>query len=132
MLFDTDILIWFLRGNAKAAAAIDQANERNISVVAYMELLQGAKNKSEVKAIRSFLNDFGFSIVPLTENIGHRAAVYMEEYCLKVDMCLADALLAATAVENNLTLYTANTKHYNPIKELEIKQFKPQYFITKK
>jgi len=126
MLFDTDILIWYLRGNPKAIKALEQTGQRAVSVVCYMELLQGARNKSEIKLIRKFLKDADFEIVPLTENIGHRAAVYMEEYCLRVEMCLADALLAATAVENNLPLSTGNTKHYKLIRELEIKPFHPE------
>jgi hypothetical protein len=126
MLFDTDVLIWYFRGNPKAAKAMEQAGQRAVSVVGYMELLQGARNKNEIKLIRKFLKDSDFEIIPLTENIGHRAAVYMEEYCLRVEMCLADALLAATAVENNLPLCTGNSKHYKLIRELEIKPFRPE------
>ena len=125
MLFDTDILIWYLRANSKAAQAIENAVERSISVISYMELLQGARDKKEIKIIRDFLKDSGFSIIPLTENISHRASVYMEEYCLKVQMSLADALIAATATENNIQLYTGNNKHYKPVKELKLKIFKP-------
>ena len=84
MLFDTDIIIWCLRGNEKAATVIDNADERSISVVSYMELLQEARDKKELKEIRIFLSDTGFSIIPVTENIGHRASIYMEEYCLKI------------------------------------------------
>ena len=124
MLFDTDVLIWYLRGNKKAAAVMEQAEDRQLSVVSYMELLQGARDKNEVKIIRNFLKELAFDIVPLTENIGHRAAVYMEEYCLKVEMCLADALLAATAVENHFILCTGNNKHYKPIAELEMTVFR--------
>jgi len=125
MLFDTDVLIWYLRGSEKAAGAIEEAQDRQISVVSYMELLQGARDKNEIKIIRSFLKDLDFDTVPLTENIGHRASVYMEEYCLKVEMCMADALLASTAVENHLTLCTGNNKHYKLITEIEIKIFRP-------
>jgi predicted nucleic acid-binding protein len=125
MLFDTDILIWCLRANVKAAQAIENAAERSISAISYMELLQGARDKKEIKIIRDFLKDTGFAIVPVTENISHRASVYMEEYCLKVQMSLADALIAATATENNILLYTGNSKHYKPVKELDLKIFKP-------
>ena len=97
MLFDTDVLIWAFRGNVKAAKAIETAESRQLSVVAYMELLQGARDRREVNAIKSFLADTGFTLVPLSENIGHRASIYMEEYGLKVAMCMADALTAATA-----------------------------------
>lgn len=125
MLFDTDVLIWFLRGNPKAARAIEKKKKRRLSVISYMELLQGARNKQEIKHIRSFLKDLHFETIVLTENIGHRAAVYMEEYCLKINMCLADALLASTAVENGIQLYTANKKHYQAINELDVKIFRP-------
>lgn len=125
MLFDTDVLIWYLRGNEKAAAVMERADNRQVSVISYMELIQGTKNKKEVRMIRSFLKDLAFEILPLTENIGHRASVYMEEYCLKAGMCLADALLASTAVENHLTLCTGNNKHYKSIAEMEMKTFRP-------
>ena len=125
MLFDTDVLVWYLRGNEKAALALEKAESRDLSIISYMELLQGARNKNEVKVIRSLLKDLDFEVLPLTENIGHRASVYMEEYCLKVEMCLADALLAATAVENHLLFCTGNNKHYKPITEIEIKTFRP-------
>ena len=125
MLFDTDVLIWFLRGSEKAALALEKADRRKLSIVSYMELLQGARDKNEVKVIRSFIKDLDFEVLPLTENIGHRASVYMEEYCLKVDMCLADALLAATAMENHLVFCTGNNKHYKPITEIELKVFRP-------
>ena len=125
MLFDTDVLIWVLRGSQKAANLIDATEDRRISVISYMELLQGARDKSEIRSIRSLLVDNGFQIVPLTENIGHRASIYMEEYTLKSAMCLADALLAATAAENQFILCTANRKHYKQIADISLRIFKP-------
>jgi predicted nucleic acid-binding protein len=125
MQFDTDVLIWFLRGHSSAARLIQNTTERHISVVSYMELLQGARDKKESRTIRSFLSDFNFQTLPLTENIGHRALIYIEEYGLKAGMCVADALVAATAVENRFTLATANRKHYRPIEDLDINIFRP-------
>lgn len=125
MLFDTDVLIWVLRGNAKAAKAVDAAESRAISVVTYMELLQGARDKSEMRQIKSFLADMRFGMLPLTENTGHRASIYMEEYGLSISMSMADALIAAAAVEANEVLLTGNDKHYKAVKELQIKRFRP-------
>jgi len=125
MLFDTDVLIWVLRGNAKAARAVDAADDRAVSVVSYMELLQGARDKAEVRAVKSFLADLRFEMLPLTENIGHRALIYLEEYGLSIAMSMADALLAATAVETNCTLMTSNDKHFKAVKDLNIKRFRP-------
>ena len=125
MLFDTDVLIWVLRGNHEAAKIIEASDDRCMSIVTYMELLQGARDRREVKSIKGFLTDLAFAMVPLSENIGHRASIYMEEYGLKVSMGMADALLAATAVESQRTLCTANRKHYSPIGELDLRVFRP-------
>jgi predicted nucleic acid-binding protein len=125
MLFDTDLLIWVFRGNQKAVEVVESADERRVSVVTYMELLQGARDKHEMKGIRSFLADSGFLVVPLSENIGHRASIYIEEFTLKFGMCMADALIAATAVENDVTLCSANRKHYKAITDLDLKLFRP-------
>lgn len=125
MIFDTDVLIWVLRGNAKAARAVDAADARSLSIVTYMELLQGARDKAEVRAIKSFLFDLKFEMLALTDNTGHRASIYMEEYGLSIGMSMADALIAATAIEANRTLLTGNSKPYRAVKELDVKRFRP-------
>ena len=125
MIFDTDIFIWIQRGNEKAADLIDRSDHRYLSVFTYMELLQGAKNKTQHKYIKDFLEDYGFLILPLTENIGHRASIYIEEYALVSHLRAGDAVVAATAVENNLPLVSSNAKHFRLIKDLKLKAFKP-------
>lgn len=125
MIFDTDILIWVQRGNFKAAEIIDNTDEKYISIQTYMELLQCAKNKKQHKEINTFLNQFGFITLPLNENIGHRALIYVEEYSLTCGMRAGDAIIAATAKENNLTLCSSNQKHFKVIKDLSFKNFKP-------
>jgi hypothetical protein len=125
MLFDTDVLIWVLRGNAKAARLVEEADRRMVSVLSHMELIQGARNREELRLISAFLTDLDFRTVPLSENIGHRALIYMEEHALKVSLNLADALLAATAVENGLLFCTGNQKHFRTIAELQLKPFAP-------
>ncbi len=125
MLIDTDVLIWALRGSVKAAGAIDRADDRSVSIVTYMELLQGARDKREIQTIKNFLVALEFRMLPLTENIGHRASIYMEEFARSAGMTMADALIAATAVENDEVLRTANQRHYRPIRELQVATFRP-------
>ena len=125
MLFDTDILVWIQRGNHRAAALVDREEERCISVLTYMELLQGARKKRQHEHILDFLRLYSFRILPLSENIGHRAAIYIEEYSLSHGLRAGDAIVAATATDNNLTLCTSNFRHYRPIKELKLRVFKP-------
>jgi predicted nucleic acid-binding protein len=125
MLFDTDVLIFVQRGNIKAAKLIEKTREHKISILTYMELLQGAKDKKQHKYTIDFLKTFDFEILPLTENIGHRAAVYVEEYSLSHNIRAGDAIIAATAVENGQSLSTANVKHFKHIKELDLVIFRP-------
>jgi len=125
VIFDTDVLIWVQRGNEKAARVIDQSNDRYVSVLTYMELLQAAQNRKQQEYITSFLGDLGFVTLPPTENIGHRAAVYVAEYTLSHGIRAGDAIIAATATENNMALCSGNGKHYRAIQELKLKVFHP-------
>ena len=113
------------RGNAKAARLVDQEEERLLSVQTYMELLQGAANRQQHQYVKAFLKDFGFRTLPLTENIGHRAAVYVEEYALSHALRAGDAIIAATATENDLTLCTSNAKHFRAVRDLRLRKFVP-------
>lgn len=125
MLFDTDVFIWIQRGNLKAAGAINAAADRYLSAQTYMELLQGAQNKAQQRIVKRFVSDLGFVTLPLTENIGHRALIYIEEYGISSGLRAGDAIIAATAVENNLPLCSANEKHYRVIKDLVLRVLKP-------
>ena len=125
MLFDTDVVIWMLRGNAKAARAADAETERSVSIVTYMELVQGARSRQELRQIKGFLSDGEFRVIPLSDAIGHRASIYVEEYGLGTALGVANALIAATAVEQGDRLCTGNQKHFSPIKELDTKAFRP-------
>jgi predicted nucleic acid-binding protein len=125
VIFDTDILIWIQRGNEKAATLVDKAVDRYLSILSYMELLQGATSKKQHSMVKEFLKLYGFQILPLTENVGYRALIYVEEYSLSSGLRAGDAIIAATATENNMTLVTGNRKHFKPIKDLTLKLFRP-------
>lgn len=125
MIFDTDIFIWVQKGNEKAAKTVDRAEERRLSIQTYMELLQCARNKDQHKSVKDFLSSYGFVVLPFTENIGHRASIYIEEYTLSTGLRAGDAIVAATATENNMELVSSNAKHFKPIKELKLRIFKP-------
>lgn len=125
MIYDTDILIWVQRGNEKAARLIEKDMDRHLSIQSYMELLQGAKSKIHHKYVKDFVSEFNFFILPFAENIGHRALIYVEEYALSSNMRAGDAIIAATAVENNMLLVSGNVKHFKAVNELQLKPFRP-------
>lgn len=124
MLFDTDILIEIQRENDKAAELINNSEERYLSIYSYMELMQCAQNKQQHREVKNFLKEFSFTTLPITENIAHRAAIYVEEYTLSHSIRAGDAIVAATAAQNNLVLCSGNKKHYSAIKEVQLKHFK--------
>ena len=125
MLYDTDVVIWVFRGNAKAARLIDQEADRSLSVISFMELLQGAADKTETRLIKNFLKECAIEVLPLTENIGHRASIYMEEFSLSSGLRVADALIAATAAENHLPFCTGDYRHFRALRDLELSIFRP-------
>ena len=125
MIIDTDVLIWYLRGNENAKKIIEANTPFKISVVNYLELLQGMRDKRELRILQKFLKRCSSDIVQITENISSRAMFLMEDYCLSHSMELGDAIIAATTLESHEILLTANIKHYSYIPNIEITKFLP-------
>jgi predicted nucleic acid-binding protein len=125
MIFDTDVLIWASRGNQRAARAIDAAPDRALGIVSLMELLQVARSKLEVRQIQQSLRQLQFRVLPLSEVIGAAAASLIEQHALAHGIQLADALIAATAMESGLPFCTGNAKHFRPIRGLSCVVFRP-------
>ena len=126
MIIDTDVLIWYMRGNQKAYKLIEDLNGFYISVVTYMELVQGMRNKRELSEFRKAIKSWNCKIIQLNEEISSKAMFYIERHYLSHSLQLADALVATTALVNGLPIMTGNDKHFRIIKELEIKRFRPE------
>lgn len=125
MLVDTDVLIWYLKGNENAYQVIENASNFFISVVTYMELVQGMRNKKELNNLRKALHIWNAKILYISEEISAKAMFYVEQHFLSHSIQLADALIGATAVAYGTPILTANDKHYKILKDLQIKKFRP-------
>lgn len=125
MLVDTDIFIWNLRGNAEAADRLDSLDRIALSSVTYMELVQGMRNKEELRDLRLSLAHWEADIVHVDEEISSRATFLVEQHYLSDGLRLADALIAATALDLGETLLTGNDKHYRLIGQLSLEVFRP-------
>jgi hypothetical protein len=123
MLVDTDVLIWYMRGNGKALRAIEALDEFSISVVTYIELVQGLRNKAELNTLRNFLQSQSVSVLHVTESISSTVMFLVEQHHFSHSLGFSDAIIAATAVSHGLPLMTANTKHYRVIENLILKKF---------
>jgi len=124
-LLDTDVIIWPLRGNKNAYNLIHSLNVFAISAVTYMELVQGMRDKTELRQLKRTLKQWNVKTIYMNEEISALALFYVEEYFLSHSMQLADALIGATCSNYGLTLCTANDKHYKIINDLEIEVFRP-------
>ena len=124
MIVDTDVLIWYMRGNQKAYKVIDDLSSFYISAITYMELVQGMRNKSELSELRKALRIWNTKILYLNEEITTKAMFYIERHYLSHSLEIADALIATTAALNALPLLTGNGKHYRIISDLQIQTFR--------
>lgn len=57
ILIDSDILIWSSKNNANAQLFLLQTADKAISVVTYMELLEGFRNKQEQRAFEYYITE---------------------------------------------------------------------------
>ena len=119
-LIDSNVLIDVSRGKAAAIQYLDSLTEPwALSQVTAMELIVGARDKREVTAIDSFLAQY--PVVALSDSIGDQAYRLLKTYARSHGLHVFDSLVAATAIENALTLITLNRKHYQMIEGLLLK-----------
>ena len=124
-LFDTDVVIWLTRGNDAAADVVDAVRKRAVSAITYMELLHGAFNANDARFIRRTLDNYGFSVLPVTEAITNRAVSIMEANALSTRLDPDDALIFATALDLDIELCSGNDKHFRGIAGLRTRVFRP-------
>ena len=125
MIVDTDVLIWYFRGNENARVELLGEIPFSISCITLMELLQGTKNKREQENILKQLQVWGTTILQITENISARALQSVKEFFLSLEITIADALIAATAYDQKAELFTANTRHFEFVPGLRLRKFNP-------
>lgn len=121
MFLDTDIVVDALRGFPPALTYLDMAEQQGmlaISIPPQLELLIGCRNRAELQRVEEFVERF--EIRNLSATIGETAVDLVRQYRLSHGLLLADAMIAATALTNNETLYTKNIRHFQMIPGLRI------------
>lgn len=107
VLFDTNILIDYLRGIPQARAECDRHAERAISIISWMEVMAGSTLANEADA-RVFLQNF-FTL-PLGADVAERAFQLRRSNRIK----LPDAIIQAAAEGTGRVLITRNTRDFPP------------------
>ena len=125
VLIDSDVLIWLTRGHVGAAQRLGQISTWRISMVTYMELAQGCRDKAELARLKKGLAARNTDVLQVTPAISERAAELVDLLALSHGMRLADALIGATAIVHGTTLISANTRHFEAVQNLVIEAFLP-------
>ncbi len=121
VIIDTDILIDVGRGDETAIDCLQHIEKQfqlAISAVTQMELIVGCRNKVELNELKKFFQYF--QCLKLTEQISDRAVNLLGQYRLSHGLLIADALIAATALEYDEEFITKNQRDYRFIGGLKL------------
>jgi len=123
-LVDTDVLVDVSRNNQAAIDFLDQLDDSwSLSIITALELIVGARNKREVNQIDQLVAVY--SAIPLTTEIGNSAYDLLRQFAKSHGLRVFDSLIAATAIEEKLTLVSRNKKHFQMISSLKLES--PSY-----
>jgi predicted nucleic acid-binding protein len=115
-LLDTNVFSQVFKGNQTVTNYIANL-EIVIDSTIYIECLQGSKSNKEKLIIKKVLSNFPLLLA--SEKISKKAIDLIDTYSNSNGLLLADALIAATALENDLTVMTYNIDDFKFIKDLK-------------
>jgi predicted nucleic acid-binding protein len=123
ILCDTNILIEFYRNNQDVISELQQIGLENLSVstITIGELYFGAKDRRELLKIKKHLSLL--NQIPIDLEVSEITLSLLETYALSHRLSLPDAIIAATALRHQTTLYTLNMKDFRFIDGLSL--YKP-------
>ncbi|MCG2687154.1 type II toxin-antitoxin system VapC family toxin [Candidatus Parcubacteria bacterium] len=115
--FDTNSIIYYFNGIQKMVEFFEllgnDNQEINLSVITKIELLS-FENKNQIKNIEKLLANS--NIFSLDHEVVDKTIEVRKKYKLK----LPDAIIASTALVNNLILVTHNKKDFKKVDSLKI------------
>jgi predicted nucleic acid-binding protein len=123
-LLDSTVLIDLSRGIEEAIDYMDSLNgntqETAISIISSMELIVGCRNKSDVNKSLKFLAEY--SVIDISISISRKAYKLIIQYSKSHGLVIPDAFIAATALDEVLTLATSNVRHFDMIEGLAVQK----------
>ena len=120
ILCDTNILVEFYKNNPRVINELQQIgiNQLAISIITQAELYYSAINKVELTCIQKHLNLL--HNLPIAQQISAQFIQLMTRYSLSHKFVIPDALIAATALVHDISLYTLNIKDFSFIEGLNL------------
>ncbi len=125
---DTDVLIDYFDTNQQRHQATRKIIEEKIgldsvvlSAITKMELVTGARNKTELNTINKKLSRFDTLLID--PSITELSLSLLQTYKLSHGLLIPDCLIAATALKAGLPFFTYNVKDFQFIAKLKL--YKP-------
>ena len=127
-LIDTDILIYSLKGNSTVTSNFmkHKSIPKSISVVSFGELVFGACKSQHPERNLATIRHLAelFPVIEISRSIMETFGEYKASLQKKgVAVADMDLLIAATALNLNMTLVTNNVKHFKKIPELPVENW---------
>jgi len=115
-LLDSNVIIGYLAGRIPSSGmdilSEIVSNRPNISVISQIEVLRFNDTPENEAVLEKFINMS--KVYPLSNNVVERTI----KLCKQIKIKLPDAVIAATALLEGLTLVTRNIRDFNKIPDL--------------
>ncbi|MCP5106487.1 MAG: type II toxin-antitoxin system VapC family toxin [bacterium] len=120
VLCDTNVFINLFNGNEDTLNILKKLGTQKILIpsVTVMELYQGMGNKKELYSMKKKIKHY--SVLHFTSDVSRLAGKYIEEFRLSHNLQIPDAIIAASAVNFDLPLFTYNLKDFRFIPNIEL------------
>ncbi|MCW5960894.1 MAG: PIN domain-containing protein [Pyrinomonadaceae bacterium] len=104
-------------GNDPKVKQFVESLDAVIDATIYIECIQGSKSNREKRVIEKYLTRF--PLLPITSQSSLKALELIRSYSNSHGLFLPDALIAASALENDLTVLTYNINDFKFIQDLK-------------
>ncbi len=116
-LIDSNVVIEFLGGSLPSSSSmfienVIYQNLHYLSVINKIEILGFKGSTSELNLLEEFINES--NLIPLSEDVVRMTILLRKTLRIK----LPDAIIAASALSNDLILLTRNTKDFKNVEAL--------------
>ncbi len=114
-LLDNNVITQILKGNQTVTNFVANL-DFVVCATVYIEALQGSISNAQKQTIKKVLDNVPLLLI--TPEISRRAISLIDNYSNSHGLLLADALIAATALENDLAVVTYNVDDFKFIHDL--------------
>ncbi|MFH1244682.1 MAG: PIN domain-containing protein [bacterium] len=119
-LIDTCLLVYVTRGVEDKVRGLESLRGAVVSYVTYGELIQGVRNKQELKMVEEIVSDY--TLDGGGAGVWQMAIEILKKHHHSDGIGLVDAIIAAQAILRDLVLITENLKHFRQIEGLVVKK----------